>query len=252
MGSEPAPSIDVGGFDAVDRSAAPERCAAWMDRQRAGVGDPMLEALHLGPDDDALDIGCGSGVDLATMAPLVHRAAGVDQSHAMRSVSAPRVRRISVWRPEEASSAERTTNGGRRIVLSGSTRMSALRYHRSVKASVTERAPQPGGRFRRTITGPRRLRSVSRCAEYRMVAGSPARSFSSSPVTTAPVGVTGPLISAARSASARPGSWLASSTASMFSTGSNPGRQPSTNRSPTMRAIGRIGRSAGSGSSRAR
>jgi SAM-dependent methyltransferase len=82
--SEELPTlIDVGGFDAVDGSAGPERYAAWMDRQRAGVGDPMLGALDLGPDDDVLDIGCGTGVDLAAIAPLVRRTVGVDRSQAM-------------------------------------------------------------------------------------------------------------------------------------------------------------------------
>lgn len=91
MGSEPAPRVDVGGFDAVDRSSAPDQYATWMDRQRQGGADLMLAALDLGPDEEVLDIGSGTGVDLAAVAPIVRRTVGVDRSHAMASAARGRL-----------------------------------------------------------------------------------------------------------------------------------------------------------------
>jgi SAM-dependent methyltransferase len=78
-----APQIEVGGFDDVDRSAAPEHYAAWMDYQRSQTTDRGFAPLNIEQGEAALDIGCGTGVDLDVVADLTDRAVGVDVSETM-------------------------------------------------------------------------------------------------------------------------------------------------------------------------
>lgn len=90
MVDDPGPAILVGEFDDVDAAADPRRFATWMDHQRRGTGDPLLTALGIGTGDAALDLGCGTGVDLAAMATRTARAVGVDRSATMAGVAAGR------------------------------------------------------------------------------------------------------------------------------------------------------------------
>lgn len=83
MTSGDVPSIDVGGFDRVDRSAHPENFVRWMRHQRRAGADPLLEALGVGGHDVVLDVGCGTGIDLAALAGHARWAVGVDLSVAM-------------------------------------------------------------------------------------------------------------------------------------------------------------------------
>jgi ubiquinone/menaquinone biosynthesis C-methylase UbiE len=83
MVGESVPKIDVGGFDGVDGSHAPDEFAAWMTHQRARTGDRLFAALDVGVDDAVLDIGCGTGVDLDAVAGLTARATGIDLSETM-------------------------------------------------------------------------------------------------------------------------------------------------------------------------
>lgn len=101
MVDDPGPAILVGEFDDVDAAADPRRFATWMDHQRRGAGDPLLTALGIGTGDAALDLGCGTGVDLAAMATRTVRAVGVDRSATMSSAEAARYTR-SLEEAEEA------------------------------------------------------------------------------------------------------------------------------------------------------
>jgi len=78
-----SPLIDVGHFDAVDRSASPGQFAAWMDHQRAQAADRAFAPLSIESGEAVLDIGCGTGVDLDAVAGLTQRATGVDLSRTM-------------------------------------------------------------------------------------------------------------------------------------------------------------------------
>lgn len=77
------PSIDVGGFDRVDSAADPENFLRWMRHQRRAGADPLLEALAVDGHDVVLDVGCGTGIDLAALAGQARCAVGIDRSAAM-------------------------------------------------------------------------------------------------------------------------------------------------------------------------
>lgn len=56
-----------------------------MDHQRSQGADPLLAWLDLKPGDSVLDVGCGTGVDVAALARVTGLAVGVDRSAAMAS-----------------------------------------------------------------------------------------------------------------------------------------------------------------------
>lgn len=75
--------MQVGAFDRVDQTPDPGAFATWMARQRTAGADPALDLLAPQPGDAVLDLGCGTGADLAHLAPQVRMAIGVDISAAM-------------------------------------------------------------------------------------------------------------------------------------------------------------------------
>lgn len=83
MGDPAAPLIDVGGFDKVDASPAPEEYTRWMSHQRRHGSDGLIDRLGLDPASRVLDLGCGTGVDLQRMAGLGGTCVGIDRSLAM-------------------------------------------------------------------------------------------------------------------------------------------------------------------------
>jgi SAM-dependent methyltransferase len=83
MGDHAAPLIDVGGFDKVDSSSAPDDYARWMAHQRRHGADGSIDRLELHPGSRVLDLGCGTGIDLQAMTRLAGSCIGVDRSFAM-------------------------------------------------------------------------------------------------------------------------------------------------------------------------
>ena len=60
--------IQLGDFDRVDTTGRPERYVRWMDRQQGPYTERVLVELDLRDSDVVLDVGCGTGVDLANLA----------------------------------------------------------------------------------------------------------------------------------------------------------------------------------------
>lgn len=97
MDAELAPLIDLGQFDQVDRSEKPEQFATWMDHQRISLPDRLVATLHIGSDDRVLDVGCGTGFDLAAMVTTTPWANGIDVSSTIATAASSATTRAS-WR----------------------------------------------------------------------------------------------------------------------------------------------------------
>ena len=77
---------DRRGIDAARRRFdrwAPTYEADRRSRKLLEIQAEALEALHLGSDDELLDVGCGTGAAVRRASPLVRRAVGIDLSPAM-------------------------------------------------------------------------------------------------------------------------------------------------------------------------
>lgn len=82
---------DLGGFTDVDRAAAPEACAGYLDSVRALPAvaewkERSFALMGLRPGAVAADLGCGTGEDVVALTERVlpgGRALGVDASAAM-------------------------------------------------------------------------------------------------------------------------------------------------------------------------
>jgi hypothetical protein len=61
------PALQIGDFDRVDTTDDPDRYVRWMDRQRGSHTDRALTELDLHGSDVVLDVGCGTGIDLASI-----------------------------------------------------------------------------------------------------------------------------------------------------------------------------------------
>jgi ubiquinone/menaquinone biosynthesis C-methylase UbiE len=67
-----------------------------MSYQRRQGSDPTLHLLNLTANDIVIDIGCGPGTDLATMARTARSAVGVDCSRSMVEAAAASAVAVSV------------------------------------------------------------------------------------------------------------------------------------------------------------
>ena len=94
--SEGGAPLQVGDFDRVDAAADPGAYVEWMDRQRRGHRDTALDALNLHDSDVALDLGCGTGVDLESMIARTRCAIGLDLASTMAAATRARVSDSSV------------------------------------------------------------------------------------------------------------------------------------------------------------
>ena len=81
--TERAPLIDVGRFDRVDGARSPGAYAEWMAHQRRHGPDGAIELLGLTNTSRVLDLGCGTGTDLARLVEISGQAVGVDLSFTM-------------------------------------------------------------------------------------------------------------------------------------------------------------------------
>lgn len=117
----------------------------------AGVHASVAEALDLQPDDEVLDIGCGSGAFLATKAQRARRVVGLDPSRTM-------------LREAERRLGDRLAAGTARLVLG---RAPELPFDDGEFSAVTAifapashaevfRVLRPGGRFVFVDDNPRR------------------------------------------------------------------------------------------------
>jgi SAM-dependent methyltransferase len=82
--------IQLGDFDRVDSTDQPERYVRWMDRQRGSHTERALVELDLHDSDVVLDVGCGTGVDLANLAGRTRVAVGLDLSVTMANAARSR------------------------------------------------------------------------------------------------------------------------------------------------------------------
>jgi SAM-dependent methyltransferase len=82
--------IQLGDFDRVDTTDRPERYVRWMDRQRGSYTERALIELGLDDSDVVLDVGCGTGVDLANLAARTRIAVGLDLSVTMANAARSR------------------------------------------------------------------------------------------------------------------------------------------------------------------
>ncbi|MGI8711348.1 MAG: class I SAM-dependent methyltransferase [Acidimicrobiales bacterium] len=62
-----------------------------MEHQRRAGADRALDLLSLGGDDRVLDVGSGTGVDLAALAQRAGHAVGVDRSLRMADTARARI-----------------------------------------------------------------------------------------------------------------------------------------------------------------
>ena len=94
--SQPKEQVDVGsGFSRVDTTGAASAFIEYLDtvRRSAQISQAKqwsFEQLRLAAGQSALDVGCGTGDDVATLAEMVGpsgRAVGIDSSEAMVSES---------------------------------------------------------------------------------------------------------------------------------------------------------------------
>jgi ubiquinone/menaquinone biosynthesis C-methylase UbiE len=85
------PLIDVGRFDELDRSHRAGDFVRWMEHQRRAGADRALDLLALGHDERVLEIGSGTGVDLAALADQAGHAVGVDRSLNMAETGKARI-----------------------------------------------------------------------------------------------------------------------------------------------------------------
>lgn len=88
MSAESVPLIDVGRFDQVDASDSPQDFIEWMAHQRRHGPDRALAMLGLTAENRVLDLGCGTGADLATLAELCAHPVGLDRSFEMLQATA--------------------------------------------------------------------------------------------------------------------------------------------------------------------
>ncbi len=108
----------------------------------AGVYEVVAEMLDLQPEDELLDIGCGSGAFLASKAPHVRRVVGLDPSRTM-------------LREAERRLADRLSGGTARLVPASSAVLPFDDGEFSAVTAITApanmaevfRVLRPGGRF---------------------------------------------------------------------------------------------------------
>ena len=93
------PKRDIGGgFRDVDNSGDARAFIAYLDEAGnllAGLKRELIAALSLGPGDAALDVGCGTGEDLRSLAAVVGpsgRVVGVDRSEDLVAEARSRMR----------------------------------------------------------------------------------------------------------------------------------------------------------------
>jgi len=91
MTTDAGPLIDVGAFDDFDRSPEAQDFITWMEHQRRAGADRALDLLGLTGDDRVLDIGCGTGVDLAALSQRAGHAVGIDRSLRMSDTARARI-----------------------------------------------------------------------------------------------------------------------------------------------------------------
>jgi ubiquinone/menaquinone biosynthesis C-methylase UbiE len=92
------------GYINIDQVPEPERYIRQLDEVGASdfwqeIKALMMEKLDLHPGDRVLDVGCGAGNDVVTLAKLVQptgRAIGVDSSHAMIQAARQRAQALEL------------------------------------------------------------------------------------------------------------------------------------------------------------
>lgn len=92
MTGSDAPLVDVGRFDRIEATGSANDFAAWMEQQRLGGPDLLIDRLDIGLGDRVLDVGCGPGVDLADIARRGASAVGLDLSATMAAMATDRAR----------------------------------------------------------------------------------------------------------------------------------------------------------------
>jgi ubiquinone/menaquinone biosynthesis C-methylase UbiE len=82
-------SVQVGGFNDVDRSGETDELVQWMGAQRSGASARQAQLLEAQPGERVLDLGCGPGADLGLLAAAVGDgfAVGIDRSWAMAAAA---------------------------------------------------------------------------------------------------------------------------------------------------------------------
>ena len=141
------------GFSDVDASGRPEQLIDYLDAARrqpvvAASKEWSVAQLQLESGQRALDVGCGTGEDVVSMAALVGptgQAIGLDSSHAMISEASRRHRDV----PQASfrvGDAERLPFAGRS--LDGCRAERTLQHLSDPKAAVAEmaRVVREGGR----------------------------------------------------------------------------------------------------------
>lgn len=121
--------------------------AALVDKASGPAADPLIEALAPRPTDRVLDVGCGSGQFVVSIAPLAARAVGADLTPAMLDQARARQAQAGLadidWLQAD-STALPVADGAFDIVTS----RSMLHHAADPAATLAEmrRACAPGGR----------------------------------------------------------------------------------------------------------